>query len=76
MQDYHDLIKGEVIFSVDELTVDSFILFVDEVDTEIICISAAFERAIKRAIILTNYIILKCTIGWIVCFLLTFFHSY
>ena len=57
MQDYHDLIKGEVIFSVDKLAVHSLILFVDEVDTEIICISAAFKRAIKRAVILTNYII-------------------
>lgn len=43
LQNGHAFIEGEVVLSVDKLTVDAFVSFVDEVDTEVIGVGHALE---------------------------------
>lgn len=46
MDDDHALVESEVVLCVDELTVHTVVLLIDEVHTKIISVGATLERTV------------------------------
>lgn len=51
MKDGYALVEGEVVLCVDELTVNTLVRFIDEVDAEIVGIGCAFKGSVEGTVI-------------------------
>lgn len=63
LEDGHALVQGEVVLCIDELAVYAFVGLIDEMDTEIVCVSTRLEGTVERTIVLTHCIVVDCTVG-------------